>query len=49
MNKVNLKRFKIFVDGKLRFIKNTDREKDDLCKLLSQKGIIFEIQEEKLY
>jgi hypothetical protein len=46
---VNLKRFKIFVDGELRFIKNTDREKDNLCKLLSQKGIKFDIQEEKLY
>lgn len=46
---VNLKRFKFFVDGKLRFIKNTNREKDDLCKLLSQKGIKFDIEEEILY
>jgi len=49
MKNVSLNKFEIFVDGKLRFIKNTIREKDTITKLLKQKGISFEVKEYNLY
>lgn len=47
--KNKLSKFEIYVNGKLRFIKNNVRDKNLLTKLLKEKGINFEIKEHKLY
>lgn len=39
MKNTTLSKFEIFVDGKLRFIKNNLREKNNIITLLQQKGI----------
>ena len=39
MKNIRLIKFEIFVDGKLRFIKNNLRDKNIIIKLLDQKGI----------
>jgi hypothetical protein len=44
-----LSRFEIYVDDKLRFIKNSVRDKDIITKLLDQKRIKYYIKEIKLY
>jgi hypothetical protein len=42
-------RFEIYVDDKLRFIKNNVRDKKIITKLLDQKGIKYFIKEIKFY
>jgi len=44
-----IKKFEIFVNGKLRFIKNNVRDKEIIRKELIKKGIDFKIKEHKLY
>jgi hypothetical protein len=47
--KNELSRFEIYVDGKLRFIKNNLRDKDNILKLLKEKSIDFEVKQIKFY
>lgn len=45
----NISRFEIYVEGKLRFIKNSFHDKEIITKLLAQKGIEYVVKEFKLY
>lgn len=50
MKTIKLIRFEIFVDGKLRFIKNNLRDKNIIINLLDQKGIDnVQVNEVSLY
>jgi hypothetical protein len=42
-------RFEIYVDDKLRFIKNNVRDKKNITKLLDKKGIEYKVKEHKFY
>lgn len=44
-----LSKFEIYVDGKLRFIKNNLRDKQTITKLLDEKGIKYQVIEHNFY